>query len=270
MLGESSGAGFRGAGSAPTQQRTYRGSVRRVGIRVAIHSAFSVVVTWPLVLWLDVGLPNGTETPGTVAYFNLWTLRWNQQQFGDLFRHYWDAPIFHPEPGAFALSEPQPLTGLVFTPISWITGNPVIAYNVILLLALTLNGIPAARLGRRLGAGQWPALLIGLLAQVLPFVHNELGVEQLAMVFPTLFLADAILAWAEKATWPRSIAIGGWLSATFLTCGYYGLFALIVLGPASLVLVRRDWFGERDWFGGRRLLQLGAAGLLFAVLCGPI
>jgi hypothetical protein len=225
---------------------------------------FSLVVTWPLVGWIDTSLPNGTEVPGTVAFFNLWTMRWNQQQFGDLFRHYWDAPIFHPEPGAFALSEPQPLTGLVFTPLSWLTGQPGIAYNLIVLAAITLNGLAIARLCRRLGVAPGPALLVGLIGQALPFVTNELGVLQLVMVFPLVFLADAILAWAEEATWPRGLAMGVWLSVTFLTCGYYGLFAVVVIGPAALVLARRDWLGAR------RVLQLGAAAALFAVLCGPI
>ena len=135
---------------------------------------------------------------------------------------------------------------------------------MILLLAVTLNGLAAARLCRRLGAAPAPALLVGLFAQVLPFVTNELGVLQLVMVFPLLYVADAILAWADEATWPRGLAIGAWLSVTFLTCGYYGLFAIVVLGPAALVLVRRDWLTLR------RLGQLASAAGLFAALCGPI
>src|SRR5262249_31244685 len=152
------------------------GLLDRRGVRVTVHSLFSLIATWPLVWSLDISLPNGTEAPGTVAFFNLWTLRWNQIQFTDLYRHYWDAPIFHPEPGTFALSEPQPLTGLVFTPLSWITGQPGVAYNLVVLLAVALNGIAAARLARRLGAASGPAMLVGLFAQVLPFVTNEMGV----------------------------------------------------------------------------------------------
>jgi hypothetical protein len=278
------------------------------GPRVAIHALFSLVITWPLASWLPIGLPNGTEITGTVGFFNLWTLRWNQLQVGDLFRSYWDAPIFHPEPGTFALSEPQPLTGLVFTPISLVTGSPVVAYNLVLLLALTLNGLAAARLARRLGVAEVPAVLAGVLAQALPFVVvNELGVLQLAMVFPMLFLADAVLAWARpgspevtaatvepdaeseveagreaeepepdeeaapepeptarRAEWTRALAIGAWLSATFLTCGYYGLFTVLIVVPAALVLVRRDWIGPH------RLAQLAAAVALFAVTSAPV
>jgi hypothetical protein len=241
--------------------------VGKTWARGAFHAVVSLVYTWPLVYWLQDGLPNGTETPGTVAYFNLWTLRWNQQQIGDLYRHYWDAPIFHPVPGAFALSEPQPLTGLVFAPIAWISHSPVLAYNLVLLLALTLNGLAAARLARRVGARPWPAALAGAVAQFLPFVSNELGVLQLVMVFPVLYTVDAILAWSEKegdGGLRRALAIGAWLTATFFTCGYYGLFTVTVVAPAALLLVRRDWFRRE------RLLQLAAAGLLFAVTAGPL
>jgi hypothetical protein len=254
---------------AALAEGAYVWPVSRTSRRVAFHALFAVVLTWPLVQYIDTGLPNGTEVPGTVAFFNLWTLRWDQQSLGSFLRGYWDAPIFHPVAGAFALSEPQPLTGLVFAPISWITHSPVLAYNVVLLVAIALNGLAAARLCRRLGVAPWPAALAGVIAQALPFVTNELGVLQLVMVFPTLFLVDAILEWTmdhpdrRAARWRPALAMGAWLAATFLTCGYYGLFTVVVIAPAALTLVR-PWLFTR-----RRLAELGAAVVLAGVLCGP-
>lgn len=233
-------------------------------VQVAFHGVVALVLTWPLVLHLTSSLPLGTEDTGTVPLFNLWTLRWNQQQAGDLFRHYWDAPIFHPTPGAFALSEPQPLTGLVFTPISWLTHSPVLAYNVTLLAILLLNGFAAARLARRLGVAPWPAALAGALAQALPFVANELGVLQLTVVFPLFFLWDALVQWSDDGRRKHAVAMGVWLAVTFLTTSYYGLFAVLVGGIAALTLVRRSWF---TW---ARLIDLAVAGAVFALLALPV
>jgi hypothetical protein len=265
--------------------RQVRGRAPRAGaVAALVHLGLAVVLTWPLAAHLTTSLPYGTETAPTVGLFNLWTLRWNQDRAGHLFAQYWDAPIFHPTPGAFALSEPQPLTGLVFTPLSWLSGNPVLAANLLLLLVLAANGAAAARLVRDLGAAPGPALLAGILAEGMPFVASQMGVFQLTVVFPLFLLIDAVVRWSGSRSGSGSgfesgsalgsesggggrraaVAIGGWLAAAFLTCGYYGLFAVIGVGLPALVLVRRSWW-ERE-----RLLDLAAAAGTFAVLGLPI
>jgi hypothetical protein len=237
--------------------------MRRARVQVPFHAAVSVLLTWPLALHLTDSLPLGNESSGTVPRVNLWTLRWNELQLGDLYRHYWDAPIFHPTPGAFALSEPQPLTGLVFAPIAWSTRNPVLAYNLVLLVVLTLNGWAAARLARRLGASTGPAAAAGVLAQALPFVAAQLGVLQLTVVFPDPPAPRRGAGLGAGGRRRRAPVIGGWLAVAFLTCGYYGLFAAVVVGLAGLTLVRRSWLSVA------RAVDAGVAAAVFALLALP-
>lgn len=52
--------------------------------------------------------------------------------------------------------------------------------------------------------------------------------------------------------------VGLWLAVTFLTCGYYGLFALVGILPLALLLVRRNWFRRS------RLVEVALALLCFA------
>ncbi|NIQ52158.1 MAG: hypothetical protein GWN71_01345, partial [Gammaproteobacteria bacterium] len=66
-----------------------------------------------------------------MPYFNVWTLGWNASWLTAPDAGYWDAPIFHPAPGAFAFSDPQLLTGLAATPLWWM--SPALAYNGILI-----------------------------------------------------------------------------------------------------------------------------------------
>jgi hypothetical protein len=230
---------------------------------VPAYAALAGLVTWPLVAHLPTKLAYGTEEVGTVPLFNLWTLRWNQSEVGRLWRGYWDAPLFHPATGGFALSEPQPLTGLVFAPLAAVTGNPVLAFNLVLLAAFTLNGLGAHRLARGLGVAPGPAAATGGLAVALPFAAAQMGVLQLTMVFPLFFLVDAIVRWAPAGGRGRAAAVGLWLAAAFLTCGYYGLFAVVVILPATLVLARRSWLNRS------RLLDALLALALFAVLALP-
>lgn len=236
----------------------------RARVLAPLYAVLAVVLAWPLAAHPTDSLTLGTEGPPTVGLFNLWTLRWNQDRAGHLFSGYWDAPLFHPTTGTFAFSEPQPLTGLVFTPISWLSGNPVLAANLVALAILAANGWSAARLARRLGAAPGPAVLAGVLAQAMPFVAGQLGVLQLTVVFPLFLLVDAIVRWAGGGGRRAAVEIGLWLAVTFLTCGYYGLFAVVGIGVPALLLARRSWL-DRDRLAGGAL-----AVAVFAVLALPI
>jgi len=90
------------------------------------YAVGALVATWPLPLHLAPRVPTGTEPTATVPLFNLWSLRWNADRLAHLYAGYWQAPIFHPARGTFASSEPEPLSGLAFAPIHWLTGNQVL------------------------------------------------------------------------------------------------------------------------------------------------
>ena len=233
----------------------------RAAGHLAFHGCVAIALTWPLALHLGHRIPTGSEPSATVPLFNLWTLRWNADRLAHGLAGYWDAPIFHPEPGTFALSDPQPLTGLVAAPLTWLSGDGVLAYNLVLLAVLALNGVAAARLARRVGARGGAALVVGVMAQALPFVTHELGVLQLTVLFPVFLALDAVLAWRETGDWPTAYLAGMWLSVSLLTSTYLGLFAVL----AVVVLVAL--LADRSWSSRLRLAGLTAlvAGLLLAV-----
>src|SRR5262252_652527 len=127
----------------------------------ALDGAAALAGTWPLAQQLTTHLPTGSLDSGTVPLFNLWTLEWNARSVAQGYRGYWDAPIFYPTAGSFALSEAQALTGLAFAAASPGLGS-VCAYNVILLATLILNAFCARRLMRILGASFTAAKALGL------------------------------------------------------------------------------------------------------------
>lgn len=212
----------------------------RAALAVASQGLLAVITTWPLATRWRTHLPLGAEAVPTVPQFNLWTLQWNAARIPDLFRGYWDAPIFAPTAGTFARSEAQPLTGMLFTIVRPFTGD-VGGYNVVLLALLTLNGLALALLARRLGANYPAALLAGAIGQTLPFVFNELGVLQLVPLFPFWLLLERLVAYRQRPGCARLAAAGAALGALALVSGYYALFTglvLVVMGPALVIGVR--------------------------------
>lgn len=236
--------------------------------RAGVHAAVTLVLTRPLAAHLDQ-LPAGTEPVATVPRFNLWTLGWTADRLPHLLSGWWDAPIFWPTPGTFAFSEPQPLTGVAFALLRPVAGGPT-AYALLLLAALTLNGVAAGALARRLGARPAAAVLAGLLAQALPFVFHELGVLQLVMVWPLFATLTALLGWVERPDGRAASLTGLGLGAAVLTCGYYASLFALALVFAAPVLVRRSWWTDGAPERARRLggVMIGAA--TCGVLAAPI
>jgi hypothetical protein len=101
-------------------------------------------------------------------------------------------PIFAPLIGTYARSELQPVTGLAFGVLDRVLPATA-AYGLLVLLALTANGVAAAAVARRLGVGRGPALVAGCLARVVPFAFDQLGVVQLLMLWPVLVALWALL-----------------------------------------------------------------------------
>lgn len=237
---------------------------RQILLLLLLYLGWAVCLTWPLMTRITTHLPLGTEQSDTVPLFNLWTLRWNADRLAVGYADYWDAPIFYPTAGTFALSEPQPLTGLVFAPLQGITGNVVLAYNLVLLLVLMLNGAAAYLLAHYLDVPAVPALLMGLFAAALPFVSNEFGVLQLTVIAPLLVVWAGLVVWFDRQQVWAIAMVGGGVAAAFLTCGYYGLFLTLFLPLGGLVLLRRAWFQPAHWRVGLVVL------VVMGSLLGPV
>ena len=122
-----------------------------------LFGLWSLWLTWPVPLALGTRLPLGTEAVQTVPLFNLWTVAWNAEQARKGFVDYGDAPIFAPTRETFYFSETQPTT-VVVAPLVWLTGNPLLGYNVYLLATLTLNGVFTYRLFRQVGLNRLACL----------------------------------------------------------------------------------------------------------------
>ncbi len=200
-----------------------------------VYGAVATAVTWPTVRHLAASIPLGSESTPTVPLFNLWTLGWNVDRLLHGYQGYWNAPIFYPAPGAFAFSEPQPLTGILAAPLWFI--SPAAAYNLVLLLFLVLNALAAFSLLRHRGLGMIPALLGGLLVETLPFLAHERGVLQLQPVFGVLWALDGLWLLLERPRWQSGAQLGWGMAITFLTSEYYALFLGLMLLTAVPFLV---------------------------------
>jgi hypothetical protein len=109
-------------------------------------------------------------------------LAWNAKHL-PLTADWWNFPAFAPLSGVTAFTEHLLGAYSLTSPIIWITGNPVLAYNALHLLTLPLNAVAAFALVREL-TGSWVGAFIGGLAFAFaPFTGEHVSHIQMLMAF---------------------------------------------------------------------------------------
>jgi hypothetical protein len=219
-----------------------------------------------------------------------WVMAWDAHALLHQPLQFFDSNSFHPYPRSLAFADHLLPEALMVAPIQWLTGNPVLASNVALLLALTLSALAMLALVRD-ATGSWAAGFLAGLAYAfnsftlheLPRVHVlNLQWWPLAILFLLRFARDG----RARDAWAFAMAVGlqglsgsyylvytmllapGWLIAAYAgACRRPSLREVLrLLAPltvvAALVAVFlrpylelfRDLGFEKSWAGGADLL----------------
>ena len=153
---------------------------------------------------------------------------------------WWNAPQFYPSAGVSAFTENLMGISVIFSPVYWITGNPIAAYNSAFFLTWPLSGFlrtcsyaTHAAIGRRVPGG--PGLRVRSLSD--SRTRTRPGARDLRIA-----VGAARTAWLYQRSSTRWLVLFGaaWIVQS-LANGYFMLFGAVLVG---LWLV---WFGtHRD------------------------
>ncbi|MFN8224474.1 MAG: hypothetical protein U0R50_14640 [Gaiellales bacterium] len=145
--------------------------------------------------------------------------------------------------------------------------GPVVAYNLTLLSGLTLSGATAYALLRRLDVGVLVAGWGGLVYLVFPW-HVEravVGHAQLIHIEGLPLVALALVLLAEKQTRRRVAYLGGAVLLCWLSMGYFGVMAIVMVAAASLAWAVQQPNRRRGLRASAFVtaVSVGIAGLVF-------
>ena len=189
------------------------------------YAACAIVQTWPLVTHVSNVIPSDPGDP----VLNTWIVWWNAHAV-PFTAEWWNAPAFWPSTGALAFSEG--LLGLspITTPIQWLGGSAVTAYNVAFLLTFPLSALAAHALVLRLTGRHDAGVIAGLVYGFNPFRTAHFPQIQVMTSYwmPLALLALHEYVGSRKARWLWLFGIA-WLMQA-LSAGYYLLFFPILLG----------------------------------------
>ena len=178
-------------------------------------------------------------------------------------------PIFHPTGNTLTFSEHLLGVSVLASPIYWITGNALTAYNLTLLLAYPLSGLAMYALVWRLTRHHAAAFLAGLAFAFTPYRASHLPQIQVQVMFwaPLAllglheFVARSGRPLAERWRWLALYAVAWMLQGA--SNGYLLVFFSLLVGLWLL------WFAaaSRRWFD---LAMISAATLAAALPLVPI
>ena len=195
------------------------------------------------------------------SHLFLWTFAWLAHAFANQPLNLFDANIFHPLQNTLAFSENLVGSGLIAAPIIWVTGNPLLALNLVSLLSVLLCGVGAYFLARRIGIGVPGAFICGVVFAFSPARFFRLGQLHLTTVQWIPFALAYLHTYGERGR-PRDLKI---VIALFtlqaLTTGHGGVFLAVVI---ALVIAYRWITGWRP-SPVRVVKDAGVAGALLFV-----
>jgi hypothetical protein len=199
---------------------------KSVAAALLLFVILALVLTYPLALHLHDAVEDRQD-----ALLNVWITAWDGHQLLTDPLHLFDANIFHPYARTLAYSELLLGNALWAMPITAVSGNPVLGYNIVLLLSFVLSGFGTFLLVRALTRSSSAGLVAGIIFSFSAYRMTNLAQAQL---LTTQWMPFALLALVQLARQPRPRH-----AATFvlffclqvLSSFYYGiLLALAVLG----------------------------------------
>jgi hypothetical protein len=152
---------------------------REILLVTAVGLAFAVVMTWPLAS--DLGGLGRTLATDADGQFSIWNISWVARTIVADPLHLFDANIFHPHKLTLAYSEANLLPGVIGMPVYWMTRNPWLTENVVLLFGFTSGYVAAFLLLRHLTRDKAAAAVGAILYAFCPYVFSHLSHIQLLM-----------------------------------------------------------------------------------------
>src|SRR5687767_9045620 len=253
----------------------------------AIYAGITAVLGRDVLARLGTSIANDPGDPLLTAAILSWNARhipWSDA--------WWQFPIYYPTRDTLAFSEHLLGLSVIASPIAWISGNPLVAYNLTTLLTFPLCGMAMYALMHRLTTSHAASFIAGLTFAFAPYRMSNLPhIQMLASFWAPLallglhgFLDSAgppsaepaphrgdTTVWAgSRAEYPPRTRRVRWLAlygaawalqaaANGYTLVFFSVF--VGLWVAWFVVARRDW---------RALGMISAATAIAALPLAPI
>ncbi len=219
---------------------------RELGLVLLVAALLTAALTYPIAFKAGhVGRVDNAD-----GQFAIWNVAWVARALVKDPWHVFDANIFYPHRSTLAYSEANLGAGALAVPVYWLTaGNPYAAHNFVMLVGFILAATGTYYLVRHLTGDRRAAAASAIGFAFCPYVFGHTPHIQLLMTAGLPFSMLAFHRLADSPTAGRGAALGLAMGLQALFCGYYGVFLLLMVGYAIVVVATRRgvWTHPRFW-----------------------
>lgn len=235
--------------------------LRELAIVAAAAALLSVVMTWPMAARIDrLGRVDNND-----GQLSIWNVAWVARTLIADPVHVFDANIFYPHRGTLAYSENNLGAGTLAIPAYWATRNPFTAHNTAVLIGVVLTAVGMFALVHFLTCDRGAAAVSAIAFAFTPFLFAHSAHVQLLMTAGLPWSMFAFHRLTEELSPRRGASLGAAMAATALFCGYYGIFVILMVGFATLVVAQsRRWWTKRQFW-----TSLAVGAVVAVVLVSP-
>ncbi len=180
------------------------GNYRSSSLALFFYLCLAIVTTHPLWLHLAEAVPGDIGDP----LLNAWILAWDTHALLTDPFHLFDANIFYPLPHTLAYSEHLLSTAALGLPLGLVSGEPVVAYNLSLLLSFPLAGLGMYLLVLHWTGRHQAAFLAGLAFAFAPYRLAAIAHLQLLSVQWLPFSLLALDRLLDQGVGSREYGVG--------------------------------------------------------------
>jgi hypothetical protein len=240
----------------------------RAAQALVAYLLLTIAATWPLTRGLSRDVPWDLGDPLLV----MWILAWDCEHLlrllgGDVSRiaGFFDANIFHPAPLTLAYSEHLIAQAVQILPVYALTGNPILAYNILFLSTWVLSGFGMYLLVRELTGNAVAAFVAGLMFAFAPYRVPQSGHLH---VLSSQWMPFVLFGLRRYFDCRRHLPLAGAALALVLqslSSGYYLLF----FSPMAAAFALWEIGSRGLWRDVRAWRDLSLAGVCVTVLVLP-
>ncbi len=228
---------------------------------LAVYAGLTVVLTYPL-----------SWNPGTLArdygdpLLNSWIMAWvlDALASGNL-SGFFDTNVFFPFYNTLAYSEFLIPQAIVTAPVYFLTGNPLLAHNVALLLSLVATAFCAYLLAKHLTGDRFAAFVAGLIFAFNPFMFDHLSQLQ---VLGAAGLPLSLL-WLHRYFETGEFRYVGWFSVTYVAQALGNAYYAVYLTYMAAFFILFRAFVDRALWKPRFWAHMSAHAAFSFVILAP-
>lgn len=224
--------------------------------------ALAMVMTYPYSLHPgSVGRVDAAD-----GRLSIWNVAWIAHALLDDPGQLFNANIFYPNPHTLFYSEANLAAGVLAVPAYWLTRNPYTAHNTVFVLTFILSALAMYALARRLTGSRGASAFAAIAFAYTPFVFAHTAHIQLLFTAGLPLSLLAFHRFVDRPGTGRALQVSLALAATALGCGYYGLYAGMLVGLGALVYGAARGLWRRPLYWGR----LGLAAIVSVLIVWPL